>query len=81
MNRDIIADARKKYPRGTILELTKDMEDPYSPKTAGAKFRVDFIDDGGNIHGVWLLPASGSLCLILGVDQFVVVKEVQDDDI
>lgn len=75
MNRDIIADARKKYPRGTILELTKDMEDPYSPKTVGAKFSVHYIDDGGNIHGVWLPPASGTLCLILGVDNFVIVDE------
>ena len=75
MNRDIIADARKKYPRGTILELTKDMEDPYSPKTAGSKFRVDYIDDGNNIHGSWLPPASGTLCLILGVDNFDIVDE------
>ena len=40
---------------------------------------VEYIDDAGNIHGKWCSPASGSLCLILGVDHFMVVKEVADD--
>lgn len=76
-----LEEARLKYKKGTIVQLTAPISDPYSPKTAGSKFRVRYIDDGNNIHGDWLPPASGSLCLILGVDQFIVVKEVQDDDI
>lgn len=70
-----LKEARLKYKKGTIVQLTTDLEDPYSPKTAGTKFRVSYIDDGNNIHGEWLPPASGSLCLILGVDNFVIVEE------
>ena len=70
-----LEEARLKYKKGTIVQLTAPISDPYSPKTAGSKFRVDYIDDGNNIHGSWLPPASGSLCLILGVDNFVIVEE------
>ncbi|MBO5629943.1 MAG: DUF4314 domain-containing protein [Aeriscardovia sp.] len=74
-----LEEARKKYPKGVVLELTADMDDPYNPKRAGDRFLVEYIDDAGNIHGKWCSPASGSLCLILGVDHFMVVKEVADD--
>ena len=58
------------YPRGTVLELTEPMEDPYSPKPAGSKFKFSFIDDALNIHGSWLAPARGSISIIIGVDKF-----------
>ena len=60
----------KLYPSGTILELTESMDDPYSPKPAGSKFKVSFIDDSLNIHGSWLAPARGSISIIIGVDKF-----------
>ena len=74
MNKEL-EEARLKYKKGTIVKLTAPISDPYSPKTAGSKFRVEFIDDGNNIHGCWLPPASGTLCLILGVDNFDIVDE------
>ena len=58
------------YPSGTILELTEPMKDPYSPKPVGSKFKVSFIDDALGIHGSWLPPCRGSICIIIGVDQF-----------
>ena len=36
---------RMRYTRGTVIELTEPLEDPYSSKPAGAKFKVDFVDD------------------------------------
>ena len=74
MNKEL-EEARLKYKKGTIVQLTAPISDPYSPKTAGSKFRVSYIDDGFNIHGSWLPPASGTLCLILGVDNFDIVDE------
>ena len=34
-----------RYPRGTVVELTQAIDDEYSPKPAGSRFRVEFIDD------------------------------------
>ena len=58
------------YPKGTVLELTESMDDPYSPKPIGSKFMVSFIDDALNIHGSWLPPCRGSISIIIGVDKF-----------
>lgn len=68
------------YPKGTIIELTKPIDDPYSPKPVGARFRVDFIDDAFQLHGVWLsqdvpVPASGSLAVDIEHDSFKIVNE------
>lgn len=34
-----------RYPKGTIVELTEPIDDKYSPKPAGSRFKVDYIDD------------------------------------
>lgn len=59
---------REQYPKGTVLRLTGDLEDPYSPKKAGDTCVVEFIDDAGNIHVHW--ESGGSIALIIGVDCF-----------
>lgn len=63
---------RKMYPKGSKLELLSDLSDPYTPKSAGDIFTVNMIDDAGNIHGSW--ASGGSLSLIIGVDQFRLVR-------
>lgn len=60
---------RRLYPKGSKLELLSDLDDPYTPKLAGDIFTVD---DAGNIHGSW--ASGGSLSLIIGVDQFRLVR-------
>lgn len=60
------------YPKGSKLELLSDLSDPYTLKFAGDIFTVDMIDDAGNIHGSW--ASGGSLSLIIGVDQFRLVR-------
>ena len=42
---------RMRYTRGTVIELTEPLEDPYSSKPAGAKFKVDFVDDALQLQG------------------------------
>ena len=60
---------RRLYPKGSKLELLSDLDDPYTPKLAGDIFTVD---DAGIIHGSW--ASGGSLSLIIGVDNFRLVR-------
>lgn len=65
---------RMRYPKGTIIELTAPIEDPYTPKPVGSRFEVACVDDVNQLQGHWLAPASGSIAVIIGVDQFRVIK-------
>ena len=66
---------RLRYTRGTILELTEPIDDPYSYKPVGSRMKVSYIDDAGQIHGSWLAPASGSIAIIIGKDSFKIVED------
>ena len=64
-----------RYPHGTIVELTAPIEDPYgSSKPIGAKFEVDFEDDGLQLQGRWLPPESGSIAILIEEDSFKIVN-------
>jgi hypothetical protein len=63
----------KLYPAGTIIELLEEIEDPYTPKPAGAWFEVSGIDDELQLHGRWLPPERGSLAVDIKHDKFKVV--------
>lgn len=63
-----------RYPKGTIIELTAPIEDEYSPKPIGSRFRVDFVDDALQLQGVWLPPARGSIAVIIEHDKFRIVE-------
>ena len=63
------------YPAGTIVELTAPINDRYTPKPAGARFKVDGIDDALQLHGHWLPPESGSMAIIVEEDHFERVAE------
>lgn len=64
---------KESYPEGTIIELTSPIDDPYSPKPTGARFRISFVDDMGQLQGSWLPPEKGSLAVIPGEDHFKVL--------
>ena len=34
-----------RYPKGTIIELTEPIDDFYSPKPIGSRFKVESVDD------------------------------------
>lgn len=62
-----------RYPKGTIVELTEPIDDEYSPKPVGSRFKVDYIDDALQLQGVWLPPQSGSIAIIIEQDKFKVI--------
>ena len=62
-----------RYPKGSVLELTAPIDDPYSPKPVGSRMRVEYIDDALQIHGECLAPASGSIAVIIEQDSFKIV--------
>lgn len=63
-----------RYPYGTIIELTAPIDDEYSPKPAGSRFQVDFVDDALQLQGHWLEPQWGSLAVVIEVDSFKIVE-------
>lgn len=68
INKKAVYEAR--YPKGTVIELTEPINDPYSSKPAGARFEVDCVDDMLQLHGRWLPPESGSMAVIIEKDKF-----------
>lgn len=63
-----------RYPKGTIIELTKPIDDRFTPKPVGARFEVDSVDSALQLHGHWLPPHTGSMAVIIEHDNFIVVK-------
>lgn len=64
-----------RYPKGTVIELTEPIEDSYGGgKPAGSRFRVDYVDDMSQLHGVWLPPQSGSIAVLIEHDKFKIVN-------
>lgn len=72
INKKAVYSAR--YPKGSVLELTEPINDPYSPKPVGSRLKVEYIDDALQIHGEWLPPASGSIAIIVEKDSFKIVS-------
>lgn len=68
---DKVAVYRARWPHGTKLRLTADIDDPYTPKKVGDIFTVDFVDDVGQLHGKW--KSGGSMALIPERDSFEIV--------
>lgn len=71
INKKAIYTAR--YQKGTVIELLEPIDDPYSPKPAGARFEVDCVDDMLQLHGRWLSPESGSMAVMIEQDKFQIV--------
>lgn len=63
----------RQYPKGTVIELTEPIEDEFSPKPAGSRFKVDSVDSMLQLQGYWLPPQRGSIAVIIGVDKFKIV--------
>lgn len=64
-----------RYPKGTVIEFTEPIEDSYGgSKPTGSRFRVEYIDDMLQLHGVWLPPQSGSIAVLIEHDRFKIVK-------
>ncbi len=55
-----------RYPQGTRLRLTEDLQDRFTPKKAGDIFTVHYADDAGQLHGRW--DSGGGMALIPEID-------------
>jgi hypothetical protein len=64
-SKEAVERLRKRYPRGTRVELVK-MNDPYSKLKPGDKGTVDFIDDTGTLFCVW--DCGSTLGVVYGED-------------
>lgn len=65
-NREQVQALRERYPPGTMIQLTADMQGERF--RAGDIGKVTSVDDAGQIHLAWL--KGGSLAIIPGVDSF-----------
>lgn len=63
---------KKEYTKGTEIELIYMSDSQAVPN--GTKGKVDFVDDAGTIFVDW--ENGSSLGLIVGEDQFKVIKKV-----
>lgn len=63
-----------RYHKGTIIELTEPIDDPYSLKPIGSRFKVESVDDAYQLQGYWLPPQSGSIAVIIEKDKFKIVS-------
>lgn len=63
-SKEIVNDLRKKYPKGTRVELIK-MDDVYAPPS-GTQGTVKGVDDAGSVMVSW--DNGSSLSLIYGED-------------
>lgn len=68
INKKAMYEAR--YPAGTIVELTAPIEDPFTPKPIGSRFKVSYVDDMFQLQGSWLPPQSGSIAVLIEKDSF-----------
>ncbi|MCR5480090.1 MAG: DUF4314 domain-containing protein [Ruminococcus sp.] len=67
-----IKSIRETFPRGTVIKLLRMGGEEKFPVPPGTKGIVTFVDDAGTVHMKW--DSGGSLGLILGVDDFVILK-------
>lgn len=74
MDQKKLEEYKRMYPKGTIVELTKPIEEAYFPIPAGARFKVEHVDDMAQLQGTWLAPQTGSIAVIIGEDSFKIVK-------
>lgn len=67
---------RKRYPKGSRVELTEDLEDPYHPLPKGSRGTVTLLDDAQQLHVSW--DDGGCLALIFGIDSFRIIKDSEE---
>lgn len=74
-NNEQVEKIKREYKKGTVIELVS-MDDNYVPPS-GTRGTVDYVDDIGTIHVNW--ETGSSLGLVVGEDQFKVIKNMDED--
>ncbi len=70
---------KEKYPVGTIIELTADMDDSFSPILKGTQGEVIAVDDMGTLHMKW--DNSRSLGVVPYEDAFKVISKPEEQEL
>ncbi|MGL5254527.1 MAG: DUF4314 domain-containing protein [Brevinema sp.] len=70
---------KERYPIGTVIELTADMEDNYNPIPKGMQGEVIGIDDIGTLHMKW--QNGSGLGVVIGEDSFKVISKPDEQQI
>ena len=70
---------KERYPIGTVIELTADMEDDYNPIPKGMQGEVIGIDDIGTLHMKW--QNGSGLGVVVGEDSFKVISKPEEQEI
>lgn len=76
--REQVARIKERYPVGTIVELTANMNDPYSRVKKGMQGEVIDVDDIGTLHMKW--QNGSGLGLVVGEDSFKVISKPQEQE-
>lgn len=69
---------KERYPIGTVIELTADMEDNYNPILKGMQGEVIGIDDIGTLHMKW--QNGSGLGVVVGEDSFKVISKPEEQE-
>ena len=77
--REQVNGIKERYPIGTVIELTADMEDNYNPIPKGMQGEVIGIDDIGTLHMKW--QNGSGLGVVVGEDSFKVISKPEEQEI
>lgn len=77
--REQVNKIKERYPIGTVIELTADMEDNYNPIPKGMQGEVIGIDDIGTLHMKW--QNGSGLGVVVGEDSFKVICKPKEQEI
>lgn len=77
--REQVNKIKERYPIGTVIELTADMEDNYNPIPKGMQGEVIGIDDIGTLHMKW--QNGSGLGVVVGEDSFKVISKPEEQEI
>ncbi|MDD3253783.1 MAG: DUF4314 domain-containing protein [Lachnospiraceae bacterium] len=76
--REQVDEIKERYPIGTVIELTADMEDVYAPIPKGTQGEISSIDDVGTLHMKW--SNGRSLGVVAGEDSFKVISKPEEQE-
>lgn len=68
---------KERYPIGTVIELTADMDDTYHPIKQGMRGEVIGTDDIGTLHMKW--QNGSGLGVVVGEDSFKVISKPEPE--
>lgn len=77
LTQEQVSRIKERYPIGTVIELTADMEDNYNSIPKGMHGEVIGIDDIGTLHMKW--QNGSGLGVIVGEDSFKVISKPEPE--